>query len=171
MEEIVRRLRKSRKRWTVMARPKKKPEVRKTNWTNWFLTVISIFAAFVAIAMGVEHTQLEKNFAIQKEAFAERMRSLDNLIIHREEVINKLENKLAQTTAELLDERDLNEGVIKNLTKKNLENREEIELLKTEILLLKEAKAKEEKMPVKKIPRVHRPRYNDGVVRPRVYKW
>jgi len=165
MYEIVKRLRKSRKKWSVMARPKKKPEVRKPDW----IMVTCFLVAFVAFAvMAVAYKSMKMDFEKRSLIVAEQMRVLDDVLVKRRNMIERLEHRLASTTATLLRERSLFSDQSESFIERERVYRETIDALKIEVEKQKQEIETLNKRKSK--TRIIRPR-DSGVVRPRVYRW
>jgi len=174
MNEIIKRLRKSRKRWTVMARPKKQPEAPKTDW-NLFILLTS-FILFLVLVGSIFYFKNESNR--RHNAIASEIRKLDDMLLEKKLYVESLERRLALTTNALIDERQESKQRIEDYFQSTLTCQKDVEKLQLQIHEIQEKdralekKLEQQNQQSKTKPRVYKRRSgDDGVVRPRVYRW
>lgn len=157
-----------------MARPKKQPEAPKTDWN--LLILLTSFIIFIVLVGSIFYFKNESNR--RHDSISSELRKLDDLLLAKKVRIESLERRLALTTNALIDERQESKKRVEEFFQHTLSCQKDVEKLQLQIYEIQkkdqalEKKLEQQNQQPKTKPRVHKRRSgDDGVVRPRVYRW
>lgn len=173
MHETVSKLRKSKKKWAIMATPKK-PEVPEVAKPDWLFIIIASISTFIVLLLGYKILDMKEQYVVHIVHHEQEVKRLDKLLRENEQHLASHRNRMAQDSATFMNDKAMAIRHIEHLEGMILELKETVEKLEVENQNLKEAKPKVEPQAAKPInkksTRVHGTR-SSNVVRPRVYDW